>query len=126
MLKKTLLPLLLLPLLAGCAAQITNLSASRQVRNPNNLYPVECVFNSQETALRWDSIKPKVVVAGQSYDMKPTMMMTNRWEGLVPVPADANLTHYHYRFDFNSTGFGTVNPDSAVSPEYTLKVIEPQ
>lgn len=125
MLKKTLLPLLILPLLAGCAAQITNLSASRQVRNPNNLYPVEAVFDSQQEALRWNSIKPKVVVAGQSYDMKPTMMMTNRWEGLVPVPADANIVHYHYRFDFDTTGFGSVSADSTVSPEYTLRIVEP-
>jgi hypothetical protein len=126
MLKRTLLPLLLLPLLAGCAAQITNLTPTRQVRNPNNLYPVEAAFDSQQQTLRWDSIKPKIVVAGQAYDMKPIMMMTNRWEGLVPVPPDANVVHYHYRFDFNTTGFGSINADSAVSSEYTLKVIEQQ
>jgi hypothetical protein len=123
MLKKTL-PLLLLPLLAGCAAQITNLSATRQPRNPNNLYPVEVAFNSSEQDLRWDTIKPKVVVAGQSYEMKSTMLMSNRWEGLVPVASDQNIIHYHYRFDFNTQGFGTLNPDSAVSPEYTLRIIE--
>lgn len=124
MLKK-ILPFLLLPLLAGCAAQISNLSPTQQVRNPNNLYPVEVAFNSQEQDLRWDSIKPKIVVAGQSYDMKPTMLMSNRWEGLVPVPPDSNLIHYHYRFDFDTTGFGKIVPDSAVSPEYSLKVVEP-
>jgi hypothetical protein len=122
--KKTL-PLLILPLLAGCAAQITNLTPRQQARNPNNLYPVEVAFNSQQQALRWDTIKPKIVVAGQSYDMKPTMLMSNRWEGLVPVPPDANLVHYHYRFDFQTMGFGQLVPDNAVSAEYSLKIVEP-
>jgi hypothetical protein len=123
MLKK-LLPFMLLPLLAGCAAQFTNLSPRLQVRNSNNLYPVEVAMASQQQTLRWDSIKPQVVVNGQSYDMHPTMMMTNRWEGLVPAPADAGVIHYHYRFDFNTTGFGKIVPDSAVSPEYTLRIQE--
>ncbi|HLX68881.1 MAG TPA: hypothetical protein VKV04_04555 [Verrucomicrobiae bacterium] len=116
---------MILPLLAGCAAQITNLTPRQQVRNPNNLYPVEVAFNSQQQALRWDTIKPKIVVAGQAYDMKPTMLMTNRWEGLVPVPPDSSLVHYHYRFDFETMGFGQLVPDNAVSGEYSLKIVEP-
>ena len=41
MLKKAL-PVLLAPLLlAGCSTTITNLAPEHQVRNPNNLYPVE-------------------------------------------------------------------------------------
>jgi len=123
MLKKTL-PFLLLPLLAGCAAQFTNLTPRQQVRNDKNLYPVEVAFSSKQQTLRWDSIKPQVVVAGQAYGLHPTSMMTNRWEGLVPGPTDANLVHYHYRFDFNTTGFGKLEPDSAVSPEYTLRVLQ--
>ncbi len=125
MLKKTL-PFLLLPLLAGCAAQFTNLTPRQQSRNSNNLYPVEVAFTSKQQNLRWDSIKPQVVVAGQPFEMRPTMMMTNRWEGLVPVTSDSGVIHYHYRFDFNTAGFGTLNPDSAVSPEYTLRIKEQQ
>jgi hypothetical protein len=123
MLKKTLSLLLLPLLLGGCAAQFTNLTPKQQVRNPNNLYPVEVKLSSQQQALRWNSIKPQVVVSGQSYEMHPTPMMTNRWEGLVPVPAGSGVAHYHYRFDFDTAGFGKSIPDSAVSPEYTLRVV---
>jgi hypothetical protein len=125
MLKK-MLPLLLLPLLAGCAAQITNLTPRQQLRNPNNLYPVEVAFGSRAQALNWKTIKPQVVIDGQSYEMHPTLLMTNRWEGMVPAPAGSDAVHYHYRFDFESAGFGKPNSDSAVSPEYTLKLLEPQ
>ena len=125
MLKK-MLPLLLLPLLAGCAAEITNLTPRQQVRNPSNLYPVEVAFGSRMQALQWNTVKPQVVVDGQSYEMHPTLLMTNRWEGTVPAPAGAPVVHYHYRFDFQSTGFGKPNADSAVSSEYVLKILEPQ
>lgn len=124
MLKKTL-PLLLLPLLlAGCAANLTNLTPKLQPRKPDNLYRVEVAFNSKQQALRWDTIKPQIVVNGQTYPMRPTPMMTNRWEGLLPVPAGVNSVHYHYRFDYDVTGFGKRLPDSASSPEYMLKIVE--
>jgi len=42
----------------------------------------------------------------------------------VPVPADANVVHYHYRFDYDMNGFGKLEPNSALSPEYTLKIRE--
>ena len=123
MLKKTL-PLLILPLLAGCAAQITNLTPRQQTRNSNNLYPVEVAFNSQEQALRWDSIKPKIVVDGQSYDMHPTMMMTNRWEGFIRVPQGVETVKYHFRFDYEYNSFGKPKPDTINSPEYTLHITD--
>jgi hypothetical protein len=123
MLKKTL-PFLILPLLAGCAAQFTNLTPTQQVRNPQNLYPVEVALSSKQQTLRWDTIKPTVVVNGQAYDMRATQMMTNRWEGLVPAPGGTAVVHYHYRFDFGTTGFGKVEADSAVSPEYSLRILD--
>jgi hypothetical protein len=123
MLKK-ILPLVLLPLLVGgCAATFTNLTPKQQLRNPNNLYQVEVAFNSRQQTLRWESIKPQIVVGTETYPMKPTVMMTNRWEGLVPVPADAGSVHYHYKFDFDDNAFGQPKPDSASSPEYILRVI---
>ena len=121
---KKLLPLLILPLLfGGCTAMFTNLTPKQQLRNPNNLYPVEVSFRSRQQTLRWQSIKPTIVVGSESIPMHATPLMTNRWEGLVPVPSGEGLIHYHYRFDFENTSFGSPTPDSAVSPEYTLRVV---
>ncbi len=124
MLKKTL-PLLLVPLLlGGCAATITNLTPLQQTRNANNLYPVEVALASRQQTLRWESVHPKVVVGTESFPMRPTPLMTNRWEGVIQVPPDAKLVHYHYKFDFDDNSFGKPRPDSATSPEYTLKIEE--
>jgi hypothetical protein len=127
MLKK-ILPLLVLPLLmlmGGCAttATFTNLTPRQQVANANNLYPVEVAFNSRQQTLRWDSIKPQIVVGSQTYPMRPTPLMSNRWEGLVPVPAGTTVIHYQYKFDYLNNAFGPPQPDSARSAEYTLRIV---
>jgi hypothetical protein len=115
------LPLLLM---TGCTAKFSNLTPQTQFRNPNNLYPVEVALTSRQQALRWDSIKPQIIVGKEFYSMRPTLMMTNRWEGLVPVPADLNIIHYRYKFDFNISAVGGPQTDSAISPEYTIKIVD--
>lgn len=126
MLKK-ILPFLLFPLLlAGCASDITNLTPQLQSRNANNLYPVEVAFTSHQQNIRWDSVKPSVIVNGQSFEMRPTMMMTNRWEGLVPVPPGTDSVKYHYRVDFNVNGFGKMSAENAISPDFMLKISDQQ
>ena len=81
-------------------------------------------MTSRQQSLRWDSIRPQIIVGKDSYPMRTTPLMTNRWEGLVPVPKGANLVHYRYKFDFDYNAFGSARPDSAISPEYVLKVTE--
>ncbi len=116
-------PVLLLGLLlAGCNATFTNLSPTIQDRNPTNQYPVEVALDSSQQTLRWESIRPKIVVGKQSYPLQPTPLMTNRWEGLLPVPEGAAVVRYHYKFDFDYNSFGKPKADSAVSPEYILRV----
>ena len=119
---RTAIPALGCLLLAGCTATFTNLTPLQQSRNANNLYPVEVAMTTRQKSMRWDSIRPQIVVGNESYPMRPTQLMTNRWEGLVPVPAGEKLVHYRYRFDYDYNTFGTPKGDSALSPEYTLRV----
>jgi len=124
MLKKTV-PVLLLPLLlAGCATHITNLSALHQQRNTNNLYTVEVAFDTRQQTVRWQSIRPSILVGNQAYEMRPTRLMTNRWEGLVPVPAGKNSVEYRYKFDFQYNRMGKPGKDSALSRKYTLQILD--
>ena len=118
------LPILALPLLVGCTATFTNLTPQQQSRNANNMYPVEVALASRQQTMRWDSIRPQIVVGDQFYSMRPTLMMTNRWEGMVPVAPGANVVHYRYKFDYNYNALGSPRSDSALSPEYTLRILE--
>src|SRR5262249_25519822 len=124
MLKK-FLPLVFAPLLlAGCTATFTNLTPLHQSRNPNNLYPVEVAMNTRQQSLKWDSIRPQILVGNESYPMRRTQLMTNRGEGLVPVPSAEKVVHYRYKFDFDYTPFVTPKGYRALSPEYTLHVLD--
>src|SRR5262245_33785710 len=98
---KKLLPLAVVPLLlAGCQATCTTLTPTQQIRNANNLYPVEVALDSRQQTMRWDSIDPKIMVGTSFYNMRPTPLMTNRWEGLVPVAQGSSVVHYRYKFDY--------------------------
>lgn len=122
---KKLFPLLLLPMfVAGCASTLTNLTPTQQTRNPDNTYPVEVALNSRQQTMRWDSIKPQVVVGNEVYPMRLTPLMTNRWEGLIPVPRDTKAVRYHYKFEYLNNAFGGPLPNSVSSPEYTLRILD--
>jgi len=124
MLKKILPVLTLSLLMAGCTATLTNLTPLQQVRNDNNFYPVDAAFNSKQQSLLWDTIQPYVVVGTNFYPMQPTPVLTNRWEGLVPVAPDQNIVHYYYKFDFRYYDFGIPKTDSARSAQFTLHILD--
>jgi hypothetical protein len=122
--KKSLLVLPALLLLVGCAAVGSNLSAQRQIRNNNNLYPVEVKFDSKQQALRWDSVKAYVMVGKDTIEMRRTHLMNNRWEALIPVPPDVHSISYHYKFEYLYNDFGGPSKGSASTRGYTLQILD--
>ena len=122
---KRFLPLLPALLLTGCSTTFTRLTPLEQPRNANNLYPVEVQFNSSQQSLRWDSLKPYVLINSDLYPLRPEEMVQNRWEGFVPVPPGVNSASYRFKFDYLYNNFGTSpKPNSAWSPQYQLKIID--
>ena len=79
--------------LAGCATStITNLTTTRQPRNPSGLYPIEFVWDSNQATVIDSTIKPSVVIGFEFYPMRPALGIVNRWETVVPVPAEKKFT----------------------------------
>ena len=123
--KKTncaLLPLFLI--FCGCATTITNLTPSTQKRNADGLYPVEVVLDTHQQSLVKESIAPYVIVDTNIYPMQPTMMLNNRWEALVPVPANRDVVNYRYKFDYDYRSIPRRQPGSKLSPPYQLRIID--
>lgn len=124
MIWKKFLPLVPVLLLTGCASTFTRLTPLEQPRNPNNLYPVEVQFNSPKQAMRRDSIKAYVQVEGQSYPMRQEPLVTNRWEGFVPVSPTSDTTTFRFKFDYLYNAFGSEpKPASTQSSLYRLKIV---
>src|SRR5262245_60406547 len=86
--------------LTGCVTTVTNLTATTQPRNTNNLYLIEYQWDTTEQAIKAKSVKPYVVVGFDTYEMKPTLKLTNRWEVLVPIPPDKNVIDYRFKVDY--------------------------
>ena len=119
---KKFLLLLLTPLLfAGCST-ITNLTPGHQPRNTTGLYPVEVKWDSRQQTIRPQSIKPSVMVGLENYSMRKTQKMSNRWETLVPIPADKSVINYRFKFDFEYNAIPQPRPDSILSREYQMEI----
>ena len=122
---KRILPLLVLPLLlAGCATEFTNLTAQRKPRETNNLYTLEVAVASEQQTLRWESIRPQILIGTESYPMQPTPLMTNRWEGVVPIPPGTRSLQYRFKIDYQYNAFGKPKNGSALSKTYKLQIVE--
>lgn len=117
-----LLPLTLLT--AGCRSTFTNLTPQTQFRSTNHLYQVEVAFDSRQQTIRWNSIRPKIVAGTEVYPLKLTQLMTNRWEGVVPIPPGAKAIHYRYNFDYDYNAFGVPKAATELSPEYSIRVLD--
>lgn len=122
---KRLMPVLaLVALLTGCSTTFTNLTPQTQIRNGNNLYPVEVALTSRQQTMKWDTVVPQIIIGEEVYPMRPTPLMTNRWEGLVPVAPGKDTVYYKYKFDFEYNKFGKPGIDSTTSPQYMLRILE--
>jgi hypothetical protein len=122
---KKILLLLVLPLaLAGCSSTIVNLTPSRLTRNSDGTYHLEAAWRTSEQAIRPETIKPSVVVGLESYPMRPELVVSDRWEAFVPVPADQQLLHYRFRFDFSRNKIPAAVQDNKWSQGFTLQIVD--
>src|SRR5437868_8766465 len=76
---KRFLPLAMLLVLTACSTTLTNLTPRTAQRNPNGLYPVEVMWDSQQANIKKETIKGYVVVGEDAYPMHRSPMLTNRW-----------------------------------------------
>ena len=111
--------------LSGCVtSRITNLTPTRQPRNPSGVYPVEFVWDSNQQSLIDGSLKPVVMIGFEQYPMRPVLNIANRFETVIPVPLDKNFTVYHFKVDYLYRGYGSPRPDSKLSPSYRLDIVD--
>jgi hypothetical protein len=111
--------------LTGCASsRITNLTATRQPRNATGMYPVEFAWDTSQQTIISGSVKPYVVIGFDFYPMRPALGISNRWETVVPVPADKNVITYHFKAEYEYRAFGKPQKSSKLSPSYRLDIVD--
>jgi hypothetical protein len=113
-----------LAVLCGCSTTISNLTPSQHPRNPNNLYPFEVTFDTNQKTVREQTLKPYVMIGTQLYPMQPAPMLKNRWEAQVPIGANTNHVYYRYKFDYEYDRIPTPGEGSRLSPTYQLEIVD--
>jgi len=109
----------------GCAtSSVTSLTTTRQPRNPSGLYPVEFAWDTSQQTIVAGSIKPYVVSGFEFYPMRPSLGISNRWETVIPVPADKNNVLYHFKVEYQYRTFGKPEKSSKLSPSYRLDIVD--
>jgi hypothetical protein len=123
--RKIFLSLLLVaPLIISGCSSITNLTPSKLPRNTTGLYQVEAAWHSRQRTIREDSMKPIVMVGNETYEMRRVPLVRDRWETMIPVPADKDGVRYQFKFDYMVYEIPRALPDSKLSPEYKLSIID--
>jgi hypothetical protein len=116
---------LLLLAVTGCSTTtITNLTPSRLPRKESNQYNFEADYNTRQQSLIHESMEGYVIVGDERYPMQRVPMLHNRWEGLVPIPADQDVVTYRYRFDYQYRGIPESRRDSVESKYYQLFLLD--
>jgi hypothetical protein len=110
--------------MAGCRTSITNLSPAQVIRNTNGLYSFEAAFATTEQAIVTNTITAYVVAGLDLYPMQRTPVVKNRWEAMVPIPADKKILHYRYKFDYEYLTIPKRRLNSKLSAPYSLKIRE--
>jgi hypothetical protein len=119
----SLWPVLLSSLLfTGCTTTVTNLTPSTQKRNPSGLYPFEVALDTREQCIRQETLKPYVLIGAQIYAMQPTLSIKNRWETVVPIPANNEYVNYRFKFDYDYRSIPTSQPGSKLSRPFQLQI----
>ena len=91
-------------------------------RNNTGFYPVEMIWESNQTALRRETVKPVVMVGTNAYPMKRTQLLTNRWETLVPIGKQANVLRYRIKVNWQFNAIPVPQANSQLSQEFLLRV----
>jgi len=109
-------------LLTGCSTTITNLTPSTQKRTTTGLYAFEVELDTRERTIQHDSLKPFVLVGTQSYAMQPTLGLKNRWETVVPIPANQEYVTYRYKFNYDYLSIPEKRPGSRLSRSFQFRI----
>lgn len=121
---KRIFALLLLPLLLSGCSTITNLTPSQHTRNANGLYSFEVAWKSRQQSLRPETLKAFVNIGTELYPMEPVPLVANRWETVVPIPANQKNVNYRFKFEYDYYAIPVSRSDSRLSEAYQLKIVD--
>ena len=114
--------ILLVTGVACTTTSITNLTPSDFPRSNSGLYRVEAAWQSNQKSIRLDSLQPMVIIRETQFPMQPVPFADDRWETMVPVPADADVIYYQFKFNYLYDAIPQPLSNSKRSEEFRLDI----
>lgn len=107
----------------GCTgSRNTNLSPRTATTAAESTHLFETTFQTHRRGVPPENVKAWVVIGLALYPMQPVPNAVNRFEALLPLPADRPVLRYRYKFEFLYPGVLDNRINSTMSPEYELTI----
>ena len=112
-----------LSLLLGCVrSTITNLTPERLPRDVTGYYLVDMKWKINQSELRRETIKPVVLVGTNTYPMRLTQLLTDRWEARVPISDQSKELRYRIKVNWEFNAIPVPQANSQLSREFLLRI----
>lgn len=102
-------------LLTGCHLTITNLTPDTVPANPSQIYTITARFEPKGSGIVTDSIQPRIIIDGQSYNMTRASAGTDLWEFEYQLPASRPNARYYFIADYNVRTGDSISPQEQTS-----------
>jgi len=115
---------LALALLAGCGSvTLTNLTPASMPENPSQIYTFSLRATPSGSAVAAGSILPRIVLDGQSYDMKKSSIGEGLYEFEYQLPAGREDVGYYYLVHYNTETSNGTTPRETYSEVTHAKIV---
>lgn len=101
-------------LATGCQTIVlTNLTPSSLPQNPSQIYTITLRVTPKSSTIPAASIKPRLIIDGQNFEMKRSAMGQNLFEFDYQVPAGREEIAYYFVVSYQVEGNGALTPAEA-------------
>lgn len=115
---------LCLALFSGCdEVKITNLTPSALPENPSQIYTISARVIPRASAIVPGSFKPRIVIDGKNFLMKPSPLGQNIYEFEYQVPAGRTELAYYFLVTYSLENNGVVTPREAYSSVSNARIV---
>ncbi len=91
---------LALLLLAACDLTVTNLTPATVPQNPSHIYTITASFTPKTSNVLPESIQPRIIIDGQSFNMTRSAAAANVWEFDYQIPPGRTSASYYFICEF--------------------------
>ena len=109
-------------LLTGCSLMITNLTPDTVPANPSQIYTITARFEPKGGSIAPDSIHPRIIIDGQSYNMTKAAAGTDLWEFEYQLPVGRPTARYYFIVDYAIRSAGSDSPQEMTSELQTMNI----